>query len=99
MLLAGQSPGSQEVRFHLANVLRKLQDEHRAGQELQAFQKMKEQGIQSARVGALANKASQLMEQGDARGAVAVYQQTLKLEPNDAKLYYNLSLAFNKLTR
>src|SRR5207302_953810 len=89
--------GSQEVRFHLANVLRKLHDEHRAGQELQAFQKMKEQGIQSARVGALANKANQLMEQGDARGAVAVYQQSLKLEPNDAKLYYNLSLAFNKL--
>ena len=90
-------PDSAEVRFYLSKVHRRLKDERRARQELQVFQRIKEQGQKAPRAVNVSNEAGELLEKGDAEGAAQLSKEAIKLSPNDPKLHYNLSLALNKL--
>ena len=91
------NPNSAEARFRLAKVLRRLKDQLRASEELRVFQRITEQGIKDVRAVRVNNDAGELLDRGDAVGAVRLYEESIKLDPNNAKLRYNFSRALNKL--
>src|SRR5262249_46705074 len=91
------NPGSEDVRYQLASVLTKLKETDSAKREFQEFEERKKQSQQENVAGTTGSKANKLLEDGDAQGAAQLYREALKLDPNNAKTYYNLGLALNKL--
>src|SRR5262249_6939401 len=47
--------------------------------------------------GLTASRANELLDKGNARGAVDLYREALKTDPNNAKTHYNLALALERL--
>ena len=90
-------PDSEEVLFQLANVLRRLNQNDQAQQELAKFKERKTQQRQEDIAGTTANRANQALQEGDPKSAIQGYRDALKLDPNNAKTYYNIALAQAKL--
>jgi tetratricopeptide (TPR) repeat protein len=90
-------PAEGEVHFRLASVFRGLSDAARAQEQLKIFQALreKEERVRKAELGT--NTAQQLLLQGDAGTSAKLYQEALKLEPDNANTLFDLSLALNKL--
>jgi predicted Zn-dependent protease len=90
-------PNSSKVQFLLATVHRGLGKQDQARDELSAFQKRKaEEGQQLAAV-VKASQGNQDLETGDPQKAVAMYRDALAQDPNNARTYYNLALAEDRL--
>lgn len=90
-------PEASEPHFELWRVLRRAGDVTEAADELKTSELLKQKAGQIERAGLLTPKGNQLLQAGDARGAVEAYREALKLNPQNAKIHYNLSLALSKL--
>jgi tetratricopeptide (TPR) repeat protein len=86
-----------EVHFQLAGVLRSLNDAAGAKQQMELYQeKLRSRALRDQTV-SLAAQAGQRLEAGDAAGAVEAESEILKILPDDAVHYYDLSLAQDRL--
>ncbi|MBI1788538.1 MAG: tetratricopeptide repeat protein, partial [Acidobacteria bacterium] len=90
-------PTSAEVSFQLAQVLKSLQEQGRANAELDQFRNQRQSGLQEDIASSEARRANQFLGEGHPRQAAELYREALRLDPNNAKTYYNLALALNRL--
>ena len=86
-----------EVHFQLVGVLRSLNNETGAKQQMEIYQeKLRSRALRDQTV-SLAAQAGQKLKAGDAAGAVEAENEILKILPDDAVHYYDLSLAQDRL--
>jgi len=78
-------------------VLRRLNHGSQAQEELAKFKQRKTRDMNENMAGAAASRANQSLEQGDPSSAIQGYQEALKLDPDNAKTYYNLALAQERI--
>jgi tetratricopeptide (TPR) repeat protein len=90
-------PQSAEAKFQLANVLKALSRTSEANAELGEFRQEKQRSVEENMAAAAGNDANQLLAKGDSKGAAERYRDALKLDPNNAKTWFNLSLALDDL--
>jgi tetratricopeptide (TPR) repeat protein len=90
-------PDSSESKFQLAGVLKSLNRTEEAKSKLQDVRKEKQQSVASNVAAAAGAGANQLLTRGDAKQAAERYREALKLNPKDAKTWFNLSLALDDL--
>lgn len=91
------NPESSEARFQLAAVLRTLGETDKAHEELKVFQQKKEEDSKQASAVIKALQANQDLQSGDAQKAVALYRESLANDPKNARTYYDLALALDRL--
>jgi len=91
------NPHAPEPSYGLSHIFRTRGDHQRAEEELHAFQQLKRWTEREKDAAVLRGKANDLLAKSDARGAATIYREALKLDPNNAKAYYNLSLALEQL--
>jgi len=87
-------PNASDARFQLARVLRDLNEEDKSKAEFEAVQKSKQVSANVTAAGTSGALANEQLMKGNAAKAVELYQEALKLEPGNAKTWYNLSLAY-----
>jgi tetratricopeptide (TPR) repeat protein len=94
---AALQPGEADAHFQLASVYRAIGETALARQQQEVFQQIKErdQRLQKAEFGT--HHAEELLTSGDAAGAANLYREALKVDPNNAKTWFDLSLALNRL--
>src|SRR5205823_4567372 len=90
-------PNSSKVQFQLAGVHRALGKQDQASAELSAFQQQKAQERQQLAAVVKANQGNEDLQTGDARKAVEMYRDAISQDPNNARTYYNLALAEDRL--
>ena len=88
---------SSEARFQLAAVLRSLGQEQRARKELEDFQEQKQQSLKENVAGTKVNQANEYFQAGEYQRAVDVYREALAQDPGNARTYYDLALALDRL--
>ncbi len=82
-----------EVHFQLAGVLRALNHPEDAKKEMDLYkEKLAKRALRDQQI-SLSAQAAQKLASGDAAGAIEAENQILKISPDDAVHYYNLSLA------
>jgi len=98
-LLAAEklNPAFADTHYQLALQLRKQGDAARSRQEIQLFQKLKNQVTEETEAGNLNNEANRLLQEGKAQLAADAYRKAVQLDPNNAQWQYNLSLALARL--
>ena len=98
-LLAAEklNPAFADTHYQLALQLRKQGDAARSKQEIQLFQKLKNQVNEETEAGNLNNEGNRFLEEGKAQEAADAYRKAVQLDPNNAQWQYNLSLALAKL--
>lgn len=92
------NPDSSEARFQLAAVLRTLGQQNEAHQELNILQQKKAADVKQDVAAVSASQANQDLQSGDPQKAVALYRASLANDPNNAKTYYDLALALDRLS-
>ncbi|WP_158750008.1 tetratricopeptide repeat protein [Acidobacterium sp. S8] len=92
------NPDSSEARFQLASVLRALGQQDRAHEELKTLQQKKAADVKQDVASVSASQANQDLQSGDAQKAVALYQASLVNDPKNARTYYDLALALDRLS-
>jgi tetratricopeptide (TPR) repeat protein len=90
-------PDDPQAHYQLALLLSKAKQQAQSHSELKAFQALKEYKDEQESAGGLNNKANKFFEEGNYQQAAAVYQQVVKMSPNNARWHYNYSLALAKL--
>ena len=86
-----------DVHFQLAGVLRSLNDVPGSKKQMDLYQeKLRNRALRDQTI-SLAAQASQRLAAGDAPGAIAAENEILKIRPDDAVHYYDLSLAEDQL--
>lgn len=93
------NPHAPEAPYELGLIFRKKGEPQRAEEELRAFQEAERWSERGRTAQLLVAKGNDLLLKGDAKAALAVYREALELEPNNAKMHYNLGLALEKLGR
>lgn len=91
------SPDSSKARFQLASVLRTLGLKDEANHELDIFQHQKQEGVRQVSATVKANEANQDLQSGDPERAVALYRESIEADPTNARTYYNLALALDRI--
>jgi tetratricopeptide (TPR) repeat protein len=91
------NPASSEARFQLMSVLRTLGEEQKAGEELRSFQHQKQETVNEDVAGVKANQANEFMRNGEVQRAVDLYREAIADDPKNARTYYNLALALDRL--
>jgi len=91
------SPESSKARFQLAAVLRALGLKDEASQELNVFQQEKQEGIKQTSALVKASQANQDLQSGNPQKAAALYRESIAQDPANARTYYNLALALDKI--
>jgi tetratricopeptide (TPR) repeat protein len=91
------SPDSSKARFQLASVLRALGLKDEATQELNVFQQEKQEGMKQTSAVVKASQANQDLQSGDPQKAVALYRDSIAEDPGNARTYYNLALALDRI--
>ena len=86
-------PESADIRFQLGRVLRAQQAEAEAQQELRAFQDRKEADVKSSQAETAASRGNAALDAGDPALAATEYAEAIRLDPNDARYHYDISLA------
>src|SRR5205807_9504660 len=89
------NPKSSEARFQLAAVLRSLGQEQRAREELEGFQKKKEQSVKENIAGTKGNQANEYFQAGEYQRAADLYREAVAEDPGNARTYYDLALALD----
>ena len=92
------NPDSSEARFQLASVLRTLGQQDQAHEELQVLQQKKAATVKQDVAAVSASQANQDLQSGDAQKAVDLYRASLANDPKNAKTYYDLALALDRLS-
>ena len=90
-------PESSEARFQLAAVLRSLGQDERAQEELEKFQEKKQKSVKENVAGTKVKQANEFLEQGDYQRAVDYYREAVAEDPGNARTYYDLALALDRL--
>jgi tetratricopeptide (TPR) repeat protein len=86
-----------DVHFQLASVLRSLNHAADAKQQMEIYEeKLRSRSLRDQTV-SLAAQAAQKLATGDAAGAIEAENEILKILPDDAVHYYDLSLAEDRL--
>jgi tetratricopeptide (TPR) repeat protein len=88
---------SPDVHFQLAGVLRSLNDTTGAKTQMESYEDKLRQRATHDQVISLSAQASQQLAAGDATAAAATENTILKLSPEDAIHYFDLSLALDQL--
>jgi len=91
------SPDDPEVHSQLASVFEQQNQKERSQVELRKATELRRRSDQQAQAGKLNNESNQYLLAGNPQAAVEHYRRALKLNPGDAKLHYNLSLALDHL--
>lgn len=91
-------PDSSEARFQLANVLRSLGRQDQATEQLKIFEQKKQETVQQDVAGTKANQANQDLQSGEVQKAIDLYKESLAQDPNNARTYYDLALAYDRLS-
>ena len=91
------SPDSSKARFQLASVLRALGLKDEATKELNVFQQEKQEGMKQTSAVVKASEANQDLQSGDPQKAVALYRDSIAEDPGNARTYYNLALALDRI--
>lgn len=91
------NPDSSEARFQLASVLRSLGQQDQAHEELKVLQQKKAADVKQDVASVKASQANEDLQSGDPQKAVALYREALANDPNNAKTYYDLALALDRL--
>jgi tetratricopeptide (TPR) repeat protein len=91
------NPDSSETRFQLIAVFTKLKQFDRATEERKVFSAQKEATLKENIVATKGIRANQYLETGDAQRAVDGYREALREDPKNARTYYNLALALERL--
>ena len=89
-------PKDQETHHQLALLLEKAGNKESARAEAAKFKTLSGQQDGNAAAGKLNAEANQYLLAGNASAAVKSYRRALELNPKDAKLHYNLSLALDR---
>lgn len=92
------NPDSSEARFQLASVLRTLGQQDQAHEELKVLQQQKAADVKQDVAAVSASQANQDLQSGDPQKAVALYRASLVNDPKNARTYYDLALALDKLS-
>ncbi len=92
------NPDSSEARFQLASVLRTLGQQDQAHEELKVLQQKKAADVKQDVAAVSASQANQDLQSGDPQKAVALYRASLVNDPKNAKTYYDLALALDRLS-
>jgi superkiller protein 3 len=92
------NPDSSEARFQLASVLRALGQQGQAHEELNVLQQKKAASVKQDVASVSASQANQDLQSGDPQKAVALYRASLANDPNNARTYYDLALALDRLS-
>jgi len=92
------NPDSSEARFQLASVLRALGQQQQAHEELKALQEKKAANVKQDVAAVSASQANQDLQSGDPQKAVALYRASLANDPKNARTYYDLALALDRLS-
>jgi tetratricopeptide (TPR) repeat protein len=90
-------PASSEARFQLMSVLRTLGEGEKASEELRSFEQQKEETVNQDVAGVKANQANEFMRNGETQRAVDSYREAITDDPKNARTYYNLALALDRL--
>jgi tetratricopeptide (TPR) repeat protein len=90
-------PESSEARFQLAAVLRSLGQVQQAREELEKFQEKKQESVKENVAGTKVNQANEFFEQGNYQRAVDYYRDAVAQDPGNARTYYDLALALDRL--
>ncbi len=91
------NPHAPEAPYELGLLFKKKGEPQRAEEELRAFHEAERWSERGRTAQLLVAKGNDLLLKGDAKAALAVYREALELEPNNAKMHYNLGLALEKL--
>jgi tetratricopeptide (TPR) repeat protein len=91
------NPSDPDTHKELAVLLEKTGDRERARAEKAKLAALKSDSDKESAIAKLNEAAGQHLSSGDARAAAESYRKALQLNPRDAKLHYNLSLALDKL--
>lgn len=91
------NPDGAEARYQLARQFAKSKDEAAAKEQFAAFEQLKHEEELKTKVNFLSNQASDFLTAGRTTEALEAYQQALLLAPKDAKLHYNLAMAFSRV--
>jgi Flp pilus assembly protein TadD len=86
-----------QIHFELAKVLRTLGDTKRAHQQFALYQEKLTQGSARDLAATKAAEATQAIRAGDNRKAASLYRQACAVEPQNARLAYELALALDNL--
>jgi tetratricopeptide (TPR) repeat protein len=90
-------PERAETHQQLALLLDKAARKELATAERARYETLKSREEKATNVRKLNQQANEFLQAGNPEAAVKAYRQALQLNPTDAKLRYNLSLALNKL--
>jgi tetratricopeptide (TPR) repeat protein len=98
-LLAAEklNPAFADTHYQLAQQLRKQGETAGSKQEIQLFQKLKNQVTEETEAGNLNNEGNRLLQEGKAQEAADAYRKAVQLDPDNAQWQYNLSLALARL--
>ncbi|HEY2466449.1 MAG TPA: tetratricopeptide repeat protein [Terracidiphilus sp.] len=86
-----------QVHFELAKVLRTLGETEAARQQLAVFQQKQKQESDRALAVSKAAQAAEAAKAGDNQKAAELYRQACAVEPQNAKLAYELALVLDNL--
>jgi tetratricopeptide (TPR) repeat protein len=90
-------PSDPETHRELVLLLDKVGNQERARTERAKLAALKSSGDKENAIARFNEEASQSLLAGNAKAAAESYRKALQLNPRDAKLHYNLSLALGKL--
>jgi len=91
------NPASSEARFQRAAVLRTLGQKEEATEELRVVEQQKEQSFRQDIAGTKTNQANGYFQAGEIQRAVNLYRDAIAEDPNNARSYFNLAWALDKL--
>lgn len=89
-------PESAEPHFQLSRAYQRLNQKTLADRELQVTESMHKNEADRIRSEVLGNQGSQDLSAGRIDQAIMDYSAALQYDPDNAKLYYDLALAFRK---
>ena len=90
-------PQNPEPRFELSRLLVNMGNYSQSQQELQIFRSLQLAKEQKERAQLLVGKGNELLQHGNAQGALRAYQAALEQIPFSAIIHYDVSLAQAKL--
>ena len=91
------NPFDISTHNELALLLEQTGNEKRAGVEKAKLAALKSESDNDNAIARFNEKAGEYLVKGDAKSAAESYGKALQLDPRDAKLHYNLSLALDRL--
>ena len=91
------NPSDPATHNELALLLEKTGDREGARAERAKLAALKSESDKESAIARLNEKASQYLSAGNAKAAAESYEKAVQLNPRDAKLRYNLSLALDRM--